>query len=40
VCEHWIADLLAHELTLYSPRNLDSLPADLSLVDRLSAGKT
>jgi hypothetical protein len=38
VCERWIADLLARDLTLYSRHDLVSLPADLSLVDRLSAG--
>ncbi|WP_288048231.1 hypothetical protein [Acidiphilium sp.] len=39
VCERWIVDLLARDLTLYSRQDLGSLPADLSLVDRLSAEK-
>jgi hypothetical protein len=39
ICERWIADLLARDLTLYSRQDLGSLPADLSLVDRLSAEK-
>ena len=39
VCERWIVDLLARDLTLYSRKDLGSLPADLSLVDRLSAEK-
>jgi hypothetical protein len=39
VCERWIADLLARDLALYSKQDLGSLPADLSLVDRLSAEK-
>jgi hypothetical protein len=39
VCERWIADLLARDLTLYSRQDIGSLPADLSLVNRLSAEK-
>lgn len=39
VCEGWIEDLLARHLTLYSRQDVGSLPADLSLVDRLSAEK-
>ena len=39
VCERWITDLLARDLTLYSRQDLGLLPADLSLVDRLSAEK-
>ena len=39
VCESWIADLLDRGLTLYSRHDLASLPADMSLVDRLSAAK-
>ena len=39
VCESWIADLLDRGLTLYSRHDLVSLPADMSLVDRLSAAK-
>jgi hypothetical protein len=39
LCERWIADLLARDLTLYSRQDLRSLPAELSLVDRLSAKK-
>ena len=39
VCEGWIEDLLARDRTPYSRQDIDSLPADLSLVDRLSAAK-
>ena len=39
VCERWIADLLARDLTLYSRQDIGSLPADLNLVDRLSVEK-
>jgi hypothetical protein len=37
VCECWIADLLDRGLTLHSRHDLESLPADLNLFDRLSA---
>lgn len=37
LCEGWIADLLARDLTLYSRQDISSLPAELGLVDRLSA---
>lgn len=39
VCEHWIADLLARDIMLYSRQDIRSLPADLNLVDRLSVEK-
>jgi len=39
VCERWIADLLARDLMLYSRQDIGSLPADLNLVDRLTAEK-
>jgi hypothetical protein len=39
VCESWLADLLDRDLALYSRQDLASLPADLSLVDRLSTAK-
>jgi hypothetical protein len=39
VCERWIADILDRGLTLHSRHDLASLPADMSLVDRLSAAK-
>lgn len=39
VCENWIADILDRGFTLHSRHDLASLPADMLLVDRLSAAK-
>ncbi len=39
VCETWITDLLDQGLALHSRHDIASLPADLLLVDRLSAAK-
>ncbi len=39
VCETWIADLLDQGLALHSRHDIASLPADLLIVDRLSAAK-
>ena len=39
VCERWLVDLLDRDITLWSPRDLASLPPELSLVRRLSEAK-
>lgn len=39
VCESWIEDLLDCGLTLHSRHDLASLPADMILVDRLTAAR-
>ena len=39
VCESWIADLLNRSFALHSRWDLASLPADMSLVDRLFVAK-